>query len=211
MGKTPSKFSEVCPRQLSELPCSACPSALERINAIKAAKLEKKTADVEPTSGCPWFIASSEDNYCFWSYLKKLDGDPATDKEICDLLLINKTTLEKTCDSAINKLQDIKDTEIIKEFAESVAEIAERTNSDYSAYMPSEFREAILKSAAEEPSKEEIPDIIDEKKKKKKHPTGLPLHRDGKKVDLFGLYSRKQPAPKRGAKENGEKPKNNKK
>jgi hypothetical protein len=66
--------------------------------------------------------------------------------------------------------------------------------------MPSEFRDIMSKNEETETEiKEKTPPGP---KKKVKHPTGLPLHRDGKKVDLFGLYSRK---PKSGTSKNEKK------
>jgi hypothetical protein len=163
--------------------------ALERINAIKAEGSEKKRKEAEPESGCPWFVVSAEYNYCFWVYNKSLDSEPMTDREICDMLLISKPVLEKTFDAAIDKLKLLKDSSVIRELAESVAAVVEQSSVDYTTYMPSEFREVIKtleEAQATEPQKEKP-------KAKAKHPTGLPLHRDGKKVDLFGLYNRKGP------------------
>lgn len=205
------KFKEVCPRQLSELPCESCPLALERINAIKSDNSDKRKRDLEPSVGCPWFVASAEHNYCFWLYNKFLDNEPVTDRETCDLLLISKQLMEKTFESAIDKLRELKDTSAIKDLAESVLDIAEQSNIDYTSYMPSEFREAIAKSDAEEIKVEDASKSKDKPKTRIKHPTGLPLHRDGKKVDLFGLYSRKIVAPKREDKKDESNKKDNKK
>ena len=197
MGNKLKKFKEVCPRQLSDLPCESCPIALERINAIKADGSDKKKRDSEPQVGCPWFVASSEHHFCFWVYNQFLDGDPASDREICDQLLISKPVLEKTFESAIEKLQEIKESPEMRDLVESVADMAEQSNVDFTSYMPSEFREAMDRTSV--PAVEDSDKPKEQKSKIKtriKHPTGLPLHRDGRKVDLFGLYSRKAP-PKR--------------
>jgi len=189
MCNTLNRFKENCPRQLDSLPCESCPLALERINAIKADGTKKKRKENEPKNGCDWFIASAEYNYCFWLYNKFLESEPATDREICDMLMIDKQTLESTFNSAIDKLKSIKDSQLIKDLIESVAVIAEQSGLDYTTYMPSEFKEAIR--TIEESDNQDLPP--EKPKTKIKHPTGLPLHRDGKKVDLFGLYSRKKP------------------
>lgn len=182
-----SKFYDVCPRQLDCLPCEACPLALDRINAIKAesAAERKQNHDAEPNVGCPWFIASSDHNYCFWSYNESLGNDPASDREISDLLLMSKATLTQEYTDAISKLTLIKDSQLIQDLRDTVMDHANNSGDvDYTTYMPNEFRSAIAKvetdGADQEPK---------QKVKLRKHPTGLPLHRDKRKVDLYGLYS----------------------
>lgn len=186
-----SKFQEVCPRQLKSTPCEACPLALERINAIKSETAsERKKKDMEePSVGCPWFVSSADHNYCFWSYSESLYNDPSSDREICDTLLIPKPTLDKEFKSAISKLEAIRDSEAIQEFKESVMDAAISEEIDYTAYMPDEFRAAIGRSSLPD---EETEDAPAQKKagRPKRHPTGLPLHRDGKKVDLWGISSK---------------------
>ena len=190
LKEKPSDFKAVCPRQLDGPPCSACPLAMERLNAIKAeGPADKRKRDLESLPGCPWYIASSEYNYCFWNLAKELQDDPRSDREICDLLMISQATLDRTFDAAIEKFKNAKDGEALKSLQEAVVAATEGKHMDYTMYMPDEFRD-IIKDTGIVGSTE---DVTPEPKPKpaKKHSTGLPMHRDGKKVDLFGLYSRK--------------------
>lgn len=187
----PSDFKEVCPRKLDSPPCSACPLAMERLNAIKAeGPADKRKRDLESLPGCPWYIASSENHYCFWNLAKELQDDPRTDREICDLLMISQVILDRTFDSAIEKFKDTKDGEAIKSLQEAVVAATESKHMDYTMYMPDEFKDIIKDTNIVGPLSV-IDETVPEPAPKKKHSTGLPLHRDGKKVDLFGLYSRK--------------------
>ena len=193
-------FLMECPRGLDQPPCEACPLALESINRIKG--LGKKDHDNENLP-CDWFILNQEFHHCFWVYYKMLDDDPSTDKEICDMLMINKATLEKDFKSAIQKLIANKDREDVKIFIEMIIEKTSEKGIDYGIYMPSQFRDSIKKIVSEK--HEETEEEKEGKIKKKKHPTGLPLHRDGKKVDIYSLGSKKKKTN-----ENPKKTKNNK-
>jgi len=180
-----NRFRKVCPRHLECLPNEPCPLALEQINAIKAEGTDKRKRDADPLPGCPWYIASAEHNNCFWSLSRCLEGDTVPDREICDMLLINKYSLERTTDSLIEKLKALKDTEMMQDFKDSVLDMIDSQSVDYTNYMPNEFRDSIAKAA--EPESDDKPKV-----KLRKHPTGLPLHRDGTKVDLYGLTSRRK-------------------
>jgi hypothetical protein len=189
-----SKFKGVCPRELDSLPTDPCPLALECINSVKAEGVDKKKVkETEPTSGCPWFVASADYNYCFWSFYQDMD-EAVPEKTINDLLLINKPTQEFIVKTAVDKLILQKDSSEMQEFKETVLDISSSQAPDYTAYMPSEFRESLHKdSIANQEGEEEKPKKV-KKQKMKKHPTGLPLHRSGLRVDLWGL-SNKKPKP----------------
>jgi hypothetical protein len=204
-----SKFRDVCPRQLLNTPCDACPLALDRINAIKAENTaERKRNDmVEPNVGCPWFIASADHNYCFWAYDESLYNDPATDREICDLLLVNKSTVDREFKSGIAKLEAIKDSKEIQDFRDSVLDAAESAEVDLTAYMPDEFRAVIAQPQSTDEPRPDKP--LKPKVKLRRHPTGLPLHRDGRKVDLWGISGKQ--ARERISAEKAEKKNANKK
>lgn len=192
----PNKFQEVCPRKLNSPPCSACPLAMERINAIKAeGPADKRKKDLDTLPGCPWYISSSGHSFCFWNLANELQDDPRGDREICDMLMINSAMLDKTFTSAIECLEKIKDSEALKALQEAVQASVESKHMDYTTYMPSDFHEIIKTSSLVEDSMSN--DSVSEKKVKKRHQMGMPLHRDQKKVDLFGLYSRKSLEKKR--------------
>jgi AraC-like DNA-binding protein len=168
---------------------------MERLNAVKSDTADKKRP--ETASGCPWYIASREHHCCFWVFAESLE-ESIPDKEICALLGISKTTLEKSFASAIEKLKMLKDTEVIKDLRMMVAERLASQPHDYTTFIPDEFRD-MLKKVTQSSDNGAIMDEANREtdKKPKKHPTGLPLHRDGRKVDLFGLYSRKNKARQR--------------
>lgn len=189
MKETKNNWTPHCPRQLDSPPCSSCPLALEKLNAVRADALDKRRT--ESNTGCPWYIASQEHHYCFWIYAETLE-ETVSDKEICALLGISQSVLEKTFASAVEKLKQIKDTEEIQVLREMIAEKLASQPHDYTTFIPDEFREA-LKKVSNTSENGAIMDEAgkEEEAKPRKHPTGLPLHRDGRKVDLFGLYSRK--------------------
>lgn len=150
------------------------------------------------TSGCDWYINSAEHGYCFWNYAKDLD-EPVPDKEICQLLCITQIQLRETFNSAIQKLRDNKDSPIIKEFIETVLDFStNRKYDDDHLVDEGKFTLGQLPTGAtgEPKTDEEIIDEIECLKKGKVKKTrgrkslhGMPLHKDGKKVDLYGLYS----------------------
>jgi hypothetical protein len=137
--------------------------------------------------GCPWYIASSDCSYCFWVYAQTLHGSPASDKEICDLVLINAQSLGKIIESALETLRLPEHRELLIALMETVADLCGGAQGlDLTMYLPAEYKTAITDAVALPPTvTPEGPTV------KRKHPTGLPLHRDGQKVDLYGLYSRK--------------------
>lgn len=185
-----NRFRCVCPRQLSCLPSEPCPLALDQINAIKSDGSDKRKREIEPVlPGCPWYISSAEHNHCFWSLNRFLDSDPISDREICDMLLIHKSTLERVTDAVITHLKSIKDTEAIQDFKETVMDMIGNQCVDFTNYMPNEFRDSIKSVIAVDESASQDTNTP---KIKRKHPTGLPLHRDGTKVDLYGLTSRRK-------------------
>ena len=184
-----NRFRCVCPRCLTCLPNEPCTLALDQINAIKSeGPVDKRKKDADSLPGCPWYISNAEHNHCFWSLNRLLGGDPIADREICDMLLMNKNSLERITDTIISHLQSIKGTKAIQDFKETVMDMIEGQSVDFTNYMPNEFRDSIKSVITPEPIH---PDGDQSKKVKRKHPTGLPLLRDGTKVDLYGLTSRR--------------------
>jgi len=190
----PNKKTNRCPHgwNLNE-PCTA---ALDRIYAIQAENRPKYKNSPEPDIGCPWYIKSAEHNYCFWNLAKELNGSPFTDKEICQLLGLSAPQLREIYQSGIKKLIDIKDSPVIQELVDIVAEVAESKNENPDT-LPEGFR-SVVKTAEERiaakengvDGRTEVDEMIDgEPNRKIRRGFGMPLHRDGKKVDLYGLYS----------------------
>ncbi len=175
-GKKPNKsrFQEVCPRRLSSLPTAPCPLALERIHAMQMRK-DLKGIDAESLPGCSWYCTSAESNHCFWSQIS-IDNGPYDDQETAKLLGIANSTVAHTLSSAINKLQEIKDTEALQDLKDMLVDIVNK-ETDNTVYIPDTF----LMKAKEfsEPTEEIDEDVAKDptvKKPRKRH--------------LYGLYSK---------------------
>lgn len=192
MFKAPSRFCEVCPLKLTSEPGEPCPRALERVHAIQA-EGGKSKVDPDSLPGCPWAINSAEHSYCFWNLYKDLDYNPIPDKEICNLLGINQQTLEKTFESLVGKLQELRGTKIMDDLVEAIMERLASQDPDYTIYLPDSYAKAEPdETIPPEPEEDEDAKLAEEatKKKPRKH-LGMPVHRSGSKSDLFGLYSKK--------------------
>jgi hypothetical protein len=143
-----------------------------------------KSANLDVEVGCPWYINSAEHNFCFWKFANDLDGSVTSDREICQLLGISQPQLNEIFNSAIDRLRHPKNEEAMQHFVDAVTDRIATQSDDNTVYLPESFRVAIERQEekAAEPE-EEIKPV--------KRGFGMPLHRDGSKVDLFGLYSQK--------------------
>ena len=177
--KKDNRFKNICPRKLDSPPSEPCQLALESINFLQT------NNNSDSCSGCPWYINSAEHNYCFWKYAKTLD-ESVPDKEICQLLGITADILEKSSNSAISKLKNIKDEPYMQELRELIIENAENKNHDNTVYLPDEFRDKLKEEAEIKET-----DATEKKPKKIKKGMGMPLHKDGVKSDIWGIYSKK--------------------
>lgn len=185
----PNSFCQRCPRKLHTPPNEPCPLGLEYVTA--AQDETRKRRDTED-AGCPWGIASAEHGYCFWRYLhERSDADgrmePIPDKEICALLCITQGTLERTLASALAKAKLNRDKPEWQAFRQAVLDRAALDAGDNTVYLPDNFK---MVESSDEDEGEELPeDLLGDTKRKIR--SGLPMHRSGKRTDLFGLYSRK--------------------
>lgn len=159
--------------------------ALERINAIQSGNTEKRKRETESLPGCRWFVADAEHNYCFWHKING-DIDASTDKEICDTLLLSSAQVEKALANGLSKLRENKNSEDIQAFKEAAQEVAEKNNSP-TLFLPNAVQNSINKISTV-PEGEE--DRYAKKFRKRKKSAGMSVHRDGKKVQLYGLYSK---------------------
>lgn len=171
------KRCELCPEKLKTN--SPSPEAMERLHDAYSDE-----SGCGGKVGCDWMIISAEHNYCFWSYAKTLDT-PIPDKEICSLLGISKKTLKDLTTSALEKLKSDENKEMIDLLDEVTQRSVDEVNSD--EVLPHSFVNSIF-----ETSNEETVDDESEKKIPKKKPGNLVMHRDGKKVDIFGLSKNKK-------------------
>jgi len=179
-----------------------CPFALERIHAMQAEVQISKGGNLDVTTGCDWYINSAEYNYNFKNMLRDLHGSPMTDKEICQLLVITPSQLKEIFNSAIQKLSARKDSPEIMALVEIVAERRLSEDSDNTIYMPDSFKEKLNSDAPEDTEAAEEEKPAKKGRKKIKNSYGMPVHRSGEKVDLWGLYSKKGLENNRNAKKN---------
>jgi hypothetical protein len=183
--KPTSRFCETCPLKLSKPPTEPCHKALERIYAEQGA--DKKT-DMGALPGCPFAVNSAAHGYCFWKFAEELE-DPISDREICTLLGINGAALDRTLQSALAKLKSLSGTEVLNDFIESAMEKVARQDPDHTVYLPDSYSQPVTPA---EPEEDEDAKAVAEKPKKPRKGMGMPVHRSGDRVDIFGLYSRKK-------------------
>jgi len=190
------KFCEKCPRKLNAPPGEACPLALETVNNRIAGG--RRMEDDAPK--CPWAINSATHNYCFWNLAEHLDNDPIPDKEVCQLLNMSQTCVDRTLARAIQKTKALRGTPEVDHWIELLKDRINSTASDDTVYFPDHFRTSI--ETANEPEEilsdeeklaNELDSIANEKEKKKKRlkKSGMPVHRSESKLDIYGLYSKK--------------------
>lgn len=188
MSLARNKFCVLCPRQLRKPTTEPCSLGLQFVESL----LDKKR---DEDTGCPWGIASAEHGYCFWTYIRAQsddDGrmDPVPDSEICALLGITQAALEKTLASGIAKLKAAKDSMEMQEFRQAVIDRVATIPDDNTVYMPDNFR-----VPTPEPEEDENPEGLPAElleKPKRRRMNSMPLHRDGRKTDIFGITSRKK-------------------
>lgn len=126
--KKTSRFSKVCPRRLANLPTSACPTALLRIEFIQDRKRE-----VSELPGCPYYVNDALSNYCWFCYCGKDNFSAHSTKEIARVLSLTTAQIEKAEKVGMEKLAILGDSEEIKEMRECLADL-NRGNEDDTIY-----------------------------------------------------------------------------
>lgn len=109
---TKNNFWSTCPLKSGYFPSAPC--ALGKYSA--------ETKDVE--KGCPWYINSSEDNYCFWKWVRRVsneDGfmEPLLQHEITTLLNYSGTKVHSAYREALEKLRQFPEFEDLEEVFKS--------------------------------------------------------------------------------------------
>lgn len=127
--KNKSRFCEVCPRKLNNLPDSPCPLALMRLELLRSGKRESPELP-----GCPYAITERQHNYCFWSLADSDDFGPMTTKEICKSLSLTSAQIEKAEKSAIKTLQEMGQYSMIKKWAEAVKDAHDHKHDTENIY-----------------------------------------------------------------------------
>lgn len=124
-----SRFHETCPRRLSNLPTAPCPVALLRLEIMRSGKRE--TSDMP---GCAWSCTSAEDNFCFWSMANREGFDSMNTKEISEALSLSPAQVDKSEKSALEKLNESGNMEILKIISEQVHDL-NMNKTDNSIYI----------------------------------------------------------------------------
>jgi hypothetical protein len=113
-----SKMDKRCPRQLSELPDTWCPLAVQRLKALRHAGRELTEEEEAKLPGCPWAINHQLANYCFFKFLEDSlpDNKNLSEMEIAHYCSISTDTVKKTEKKAIEK---IRKSEYFKEIIDT--------------------------------------------------------------------------------------------
>jgi len=169
MSKASSKerFQNVCPRRLTELPDADCSLGRERMACVSGG-----LPDDTGTPGCPWWIASGEDHYCFWVHTSN-HPEPHSLKDIANLLLIAKQDDVKDLhEQAIKKLKVL----LSGRFMSETREMLESASTEPEGYNDPSIYVRPVESY--EPTAHVEEDPMDRPRSKKR-------------VQMFGLYTRK--------------------
>jgi len=189
-----SKYCELCPCKLGIKTPS--PMAMERIHYMQAENgttgRTRKSGSDSKDIGCDWYINSADFGYCFWEFSKTLTS-PVPDKEICQLLAIKPSQLKEDYQSAVKKLQGAGDTPEMREFLAIILEKIQADKKMDIFQIQEGYENSADKNKDDKPETEMdlLMDIIKIKQKKRgRSSSGQPLHRDGRKVDLYGLQKK---------------------
>jgi len=171
--------------------CSNCPANTSNESspyALKAIDLVKEDPEADLSNCCPYYINSKAHGYCFWRYIE-YDPDPLQVQTISALLCIPQTIVKSSIESALQKLlngynnnvQEIVDfIDIIRSKVRmnaNLSDFAELTN-DIDLNIKTE------EEVVEEP-------VRKKGRPKKRIPLDMPMHRSGKRTDIYGIYSEK--------------------
>jgi hypothetical protein len=174
-----------------------CPHALARIEAIACSK-DRCDSDDPELGGCPWFVNDPSYDYCFAKMMKDIQHNPlgtkTEDKDICHLLCLKRKQLKEIEESAFAKLRaaaEAGDPEIV-EFIRLLKEKVQILNAKESE-VSGDIMDIIQDIGDDSLFGDsfEAEDYVPAKRgrKKKIEGLGMPIHRSGKKLDMFGLYS----------------------
>lgn len=127
-----------CPRQLTELPCSYCPLAVQRLKALRHAGRELTEEEEEKQVGCRFAVNHQLANYCMFSLLENFlpDDKGFSEMEVAHFCNISVDTVRKTEKKAIQKMHDSSEFQEIIEVADG-DQIMEDTDSDPEWELPS--------------------------------------------------------------------------
>jgi hypothetical protein len=160
-------------------PDSPCPAGLDYVHSLQnLLKIEDSTV------GCPWGVNSADHGYCFWNLAKDLHGSPFSDKEICQLLNIRTKQLKEIFNAALVKLRAPEHVHLLAKIKEAIKDLDMLHDTDNTIYLPDNCKEMLNaeRNETEESEPEDLPAL--------RRGLGMPIHKDGKKIDIYGLYSK---------------------
>jgi hypothetical protein len=181
MAAKPTRFQQTCPRKLDKLPATACPLAVESIEAIKAGQPEKVT--------CPFFVNDLHSNYCFWKFMDE-DGEAIDSaRRLAQLNVMQEAEVKDIVNRTGEILSNAVDAENLQLFKEAVYEAMPEVTADI--YTQESWVEEVIgaEGIPQEPGKPGR-----KKKVKIQAPKGFSgghaLHKSGKRTQLTGLSSK---------------------
>lgn len=181
MAAKPTRFQQTCPRKLDKLPATACPLAVESIEAIKAGQPEKVT--------CPFFVNDLHSNYCFWKFMDE-DGEAIDSaRRLAQLNVMQEAEVKEIIANTAKTILKSVDPEDVQLFKESVYEAI--PEASYDIYTQESWVEEVVgaEGLPQEPGKPGR-----KKKVKIQAPKGFSgghaLHKSGKRTQLTGLSSK---------------------
>lgn len=103
---TKSCFWNTCPLKLGYFPESEC-------------ELGRQAVNTKGDAGCPWYINSQQDHYCFWTWVRRVSDsegfmDPLLQHEIAEFLGCSGSKLNQTYKEALEKLKTLPEFEDLK-------------------------------------------------------------------------------------------------
>jgi hypothetical protein len=181
MAAKPTRFQQTCPKKLDKLPTTACPLAVESIEAIKAGQPEKVT--------CPFFANDLHSNYCFWKFMDE-DGEAIDSaRRLAQLNVMQEAEVKDIINRTGEILSNAVDAENLQLFKEAVYEAMPEVTADI--YTQESWVEEVIgaEGIPQEPGKPGR-----KKKVKIQAPKGFSgghaLHKSGKRTQLTGLSSK---------------------
>jgi len=157
--------------------------------------------------GDPWFVNSTEHNYCFWCYAETID-QPVPDAEIARLLGISDQEVKAVYASAIQKIRGMRKDPTWERWIEIVIAQAQQKPEQMASIIDGQVASRVQGSmfmpwtlgshadttddtSTQESNYASIIDEVAPDRRRKKKTSNMPVHRDGQKTDIYGLYSKK--------------------
>lgn len=127
------KMDRRCPRKLSEMPTSWCPSAVMRLKAIRNAGRELTEEEESLLPGCQWAVDHQLAHYCFFNYIAEYSQERSiSDVELAALLNVSIDTIKKIEKTALAKMKNNSALSGIKSDNEPIVD--DSKDIDYKIY-----------------------------------------------------------------------------